>query len=128
MNIGQKYVWPLVLGFAGMFICHFGLFLCHVAGIEFVAYVIVYPMVYSGLAIVLTLPGPRLWLSNALYLCVIPFLYWYLLLASDGKLNWRSFSFFESSGMSVIIVLTAGVSALAAFAVSKAKKSPTGGA
>jgi hypothetical protein len=128
MSIGQKYALPLVLGLVGMFICHFGLFLCQQAGIEFVAYVIVYPMVYAGLAIVLTLLGPHLWLSNVLFLCVIPFLYWYLLLASDDKLNLRSFSFFESSGMSVIILLTAGVSALCALAVSKVRKSPTGSA
>jgi hypothetical protein len=128
MSIGQKYVLPLVLGPVGMLICHFGLFLCQQAGIEFMAYVIVYPVVYAVLAVILTLLGPRLWLSNALYLCVIPVLYWFILLASDGKLNWSSFSFVESSGMSVIIVLTAGVSALAAFAVSKAKKSPTGAA
>ena len=122
MSIAQKVVLPTVIGFFGMFMCHLGLFVCSLAGINFMAYVIVYPLIYPLLAILLTLFAPRSWLTNAIFLCLIPFLYWYVLLWSDGRLNAASFSWYQSSGMSLIILLALGLSALAAFAASKLRR------
>jgi hypothetical protein len=119
MSIGRKYVIPLSLGFVGMFLCHFGLFLFYEAGIKVVAYLFVYPIVYPLLTATLTFAESSLWLTNALFVCAIPFLYWYALLWSDGKLNPNSFSLFESSGMSVIILLALGLSLLVGFVISK---------
>ena len=121
MNIGKKFVLPLSLGLVGMFICHYGLFLCYQVGVPFTAYLIVYPIVYPAMTAILTISASRLWLTNAIFLSVIPFLYWYSLLWSDGKLNPDSFSLFESSGMSVVILLTLGLSALVGFVIFKIK-------
>ena len=83
------------------------------------AYLIVYPIIYPGLAVVLTIVNPRLWLTNALFLCIIPALYWYVLLWMDGRLNLRDFSLLESSGMSVIILAALGLSMGPGFVASK---------
>jgi hypothetical protein len=123
MVIARKYVWPIVLGFVGMFACHLGLFLCSLAGITFMAYLIVYPIVYPVLTVVLTIVEPRLWLTNALFLCIVPFLYWYTVLWTDGRLNLHDLSLFESSGMSVIILLALGLSIVVGFVVSKLRRS-----
>jgi len=119
MSIGRKYVIPLSLGFAGMLLCHFGLFLFYQVGIKFVAYILVYPIVYPLLTATLTFAESRLWLTNALFVCTIPFLYWYALLWGDGKLDPNSFSLFESSGMPAIILLALGLSLLVGFVISK---------
>ena len=104
-----------------MFLCHFGLFLFYEAGIKFVAYLLVYPIVYPLLTATLTIAESSSWLTNALFVCAIPFLYWYALLWSDGKLNPNSFSLFESSGMSVIILIALGLSLLVGFVIFKIK-------
>jgi hypothetical protein len=122
MGIGTKYVLPMLLGFAGMLACHIGLFICYEAGIKFMAYLIVYPIVYPGLTIVLTIAKPRLWLTNAILLCSIPILYWYILLWTDGRLNLHDFSLLESSGMSVIILLALGLSIVLGYFVSKLRR------
>jgi hypothetical protein len=123
MGIGREYVLPIVLGFVGMFACHVGLFLCYLAGIKFMAYLIVYPIVYPALTVVLTIVESRLWLTNAIFSCIIPFLYWYTLLWTDGRLNLHDLSLFESSGMSVIILLALGLSIVLGFVVSKLRRS-----
>jgi hypothetical protein len=119
MTIGRKFALPLILGFLAMFICHFGLFLCYQVGITFIAYVIVYLLVYSILVIPLTISHPRYWKTDPLLLCTIPFLYWYALLWSDGKLNLSAISLLQSTGMSVIILITFGLCVLSSFVVSR---------
>ncbi|MDO8548995.1 MAG: hypothetical protein Q7S39_02440 [Ignavibacteria bacterium] len=121
MSIGKKYILPLSLGFVGMFICHYGFFLCYQVGVPFTAYLIVYPIIYPAMTAILTMSKPRLWFTNAIFLSVIPFLYWYSLLWSESKLNANSFSLFEFSGMSVIILLALGVSVLVGLLIFKIK-------
>jgi len=119
--MGRKYALPIGVGFIGMFLCHFGLFLGMAAGMDFPPYVIAYPIVYAILAIVLALLKPGLWLTDALFLCLVPFVYWYSLLISDGKFSVTNFSLRESSGMWLTMLISVGVSLLCAFAVSKDK-------
>lgn len=119
MSIGRRYVLPLGLGFGGMFICHFGLFLCFQAGVGFIAYVIVYPVVYPLLAVILTVSRPGFWLSNAIFLCAVPLTYWYFVLARDAQLDLRSPNLYDSSGMSIVMLLTLGLTTLSAFTVSR---------
>ena len=121
MSIGQKYILPFILGFIGMFLCHLGLFLFYQGGIKFTAYIIVYPIVYPLLTIILSIINSRHWFSNAIYLCAFPFLYWYILLLTDGRLNIKDFNLYESTGMSMIMLLTVGISVVSGFITFKLK-------
>ena len=106
-SIGRKYILPVGLGFLGMFICHIIILSGFGAGIQYPIYVFAYPIVHPLIAATLTWNSAKLWVSNAIAVCVLPFLYWYLLLWSDGKIsledtvNWRA-----SSGMLLIMPLT----------------------
>ncbi len=121
MNIRIKYILPFILGFIGMIICHVGLFLCWQAGIKFMVYIIVYPVVYSIMTIILTIRNYKLWFTNALYICLIPFLYWYYLLFTEDKLNVYSANIYNYSEMSIIILFTFGLSVLVSFIAKKTK-------
>ncbi|GEM_PF-3955066 len=114
-TVVRKFVLPFFVGFLGMFICHFFILLAFGGGIQFPIYAFTYPVVYPILAVSLTLKQHQLWLTNSLIVCTIPFLYWYLLLWSDGKFNISSFHFLADTGLLVIMPATVGISCLATF-------------
>jgi hypothetical protein len=104
----KRYLLPILIGFAGMFAAHILLLLLVVAlSLEFMPYIISYPIVYGVLAFLLTRNNTGWWLSNVIYLLLIPFVYWYWLLWSDGKLGWpTTVNFNDSGGMMVILPVT----------------------
>jgi len=122
MSPARKYALPIVLGFVGMIVSHIIVLLGFGAGVHFPIYIVAYPIVYSVTALILSQSNPRLWLSDAALVCTIPFLYWYLLLWSDGKMHVEAaLNIRESSGMLLIMPLSLGLACFAAFIVSKHK-------
>ena len=106
---------PFLAGFLGMFICHFFVLLAFGSGVKFPIYIFVYPVVYPLLSVALTLKHQRLWLSNAVLVCTVPFLYWYLLLWTDGKINISSFHLLQDTGLLVVMPATVALSCFASF-------------
>jgi hypothetical protein len=104
----KKYLLPTAFGFVGMLIAHFLLFLLSVAlRLPFMPYIIAYPIVYSLLALLVTRNNPDWWLSNAICILLIPFIYWYWLLWSAGEFDFaHARRVGESSGMLLILPFT----------------------
>jgi hypothetical protein len=107
-----------------MFICHIFILLGFGSGVQFPIYIFTYPVVYPLIAIILTRLNPRLWLTNAILANALPFIYWYLLLWSDGKMNIQgALNLRESSGMLLIMPVTLGLACITAFAASRLRGS-----
>jgi hypothetical protein len=122
MSAARKYALPIVLGFVGMIVSHIIVLLGFGAGAHFPIYLVAYPIVCSVTALILSQSNPRRWLSNAALVCAIPFLYWYVLLWSDGKMHVEAaLNIRESSGMLLIMPLSFGRACFAAFIVSTYK-------
>ncbi len=104
----KKYLLPITLGFAGMLVAHFLLFLLSIGfRLNYMPYIVTYPIVYIMLALILARNYPNWWLSNVLFILLIPFVYWYILLWSDGKFHWEdAIKVTESSGMLLILPFT----------------------
>ena len=119
--MSRKFVFPLLLGFMGMFVCHIIILIAFGSGFKFPIYIFAYPIVYPTLAILLTINKRELWFSDGLLICMIPFLYWYLLLWSDNKINFESFDLFEDSGLLIILPFTAILSFLMSYYFGKRK-------
>ena len=104
----KRYLLPLALGFAGMFAAHMLFFLLSVGlRLNFMPYILAYLIVYSVLAFLLTRNNPEWWLSNVICILLIPSIYWYGLLWSDGELDWTNVTDFNGSGpMSLILPVT----------------------
>lgn len=96
------------LGFIGMFVAHFLLFILSLGlRLNFMPYLIAYPLVYITLIFFLTKKWPAWWLSNTIFVLLIPFIYWYVLLWSDQKFSFdNAIRVKESSGMLLILPLT----------------------
>jgi hypothetical protein len=59
----KKYLLPTALGFAGMFLAHFLLFLLHGGlSLNYMPYIIAYPIVYVVLAFLGTRNNPNWWI------------------------------------------------------------------
>lgn len=104
----KRYLITTAFGFIGMFVAHFLLFLLS-AGLrlDYMPYIIAYPVVYITLVFFLTRNHPAWWLTNAICILIIPFIYWYFLLWTDGKLHFaEAVKLGESSGMLLILPLT----------------------
>ncbi len=124
MGIGQKYILPLSLGFVGMFVCHVFILIAFGSGTRFPIYIFAYPVVYPLIAAILTFINSKLWLSNAMLVNSLPFVYWYLLLWSDGKMNMpAALNLQESSGMLLIMPFTIALACVVTYIVSRIKKS-----
>lgn len=124
LSIVRKYILPLGLGFAGMFICHIFILIGFGVGIGYPIYVFAYPVVYLLIGIILAMRKPKLWLSDAIFINILPLLYWCALLWSDGKMNEQAtLSLRESSGMLLIMPFTLALTCAVSFATSKIKKS-----
>jgi hypothetical protein len=123
MSIGRTYLLPLGLGFIGMFICHIFILVGFGCGIQYPIYIVTYPIIYPLLAAILVWGNPKPWATDAVLVLVLPFVYWYLLLWSDGKFNleaalkWR-----ESSGMLLIMLATIAVTIALSFVISRRRK------
>ena len=104
----KRYLLPTAFGFVGMFAAHFLLLLMLVGfKLNFMPYVIVYPVVYIILAFLLTRKNPDRWLLNGVCILLIPFIYWYLILYSDGKFDLAdAMKVGESSGMLLVLPFT----------------------
>lgn len=104
----NKYLLPIALGLAGMFVAHFLLFLLSIGfRLNYMPYIITYPTVYILLAFILARNYPNWWLSNVIFILLIPFVYWYILLWSDGKFHWvDAIKVTASSGMLLILPFT----------------------
>jgi len=62
----KKYLLPITLGFAGMFIAHIIILLGFGSGIRFPLYFLAYPIVYSLIVFLLTRRNPKWWFSKQL--------------------------------------------------------------
>ena len=104
----KRYLLTTALGFIGMFTAHFFLFILSVGlRLNFMPYILAYPLVYLPLVFFLTKKNPRWWFSNALCTLLIPFIYWYWLLWSDRKLHFNeALKLGDSSGMLLVLPLT----------------------
>ena len=116
----KKYLLPISLGFAGMFMAHIIILMGFAFGIKFLLYVVAYPVVYTLLALLLTKSNPQWWLSNSICVLLIPSLYWYILLLNSEKPPFTVKIFFtDSSGMFLILPLTFVLAVFISFYVFK---------
>jgi len=116
----KKYLLPISLGFAGMFMAHIIILLGFAFGIKFLLYVVAYPVVYTLLALLLTRSNPQWWLSNSICVLLIPSLYWYILLWNSEKPPFTvKIIFTDSSGMFLILPLTFVLAVFISFYVFK---------
>jgi len=124
IKIFGTYILLFVIGFAGMFICHFLLFVFKVyLGLSLGAgYTLSYLLVYPSLAVILGRKYRDRWFANAIVLCIAPLLSWFSILSSDGKLLLSEISFSNSTIMMVIMPLTLLLSCLAAFVTVRLQK------
>jgi hypothetical protein len=120
----KKYFLPICLGIAGMLVAHFLLFLLgKIMKLNFMPYVITYPVTYIFLAFILTKNYPDWWLLNVICILIIPFIYWYLLLWSDGELHWiNAVRIGQSSGMILILPFTFLLAMLVSLSLFKRKQ------
>lgn len=127
LNNLLSYLFLFAIGFAGMFICHFLLFLFSffLAFSMGVSYTFSYLIVYSTLAMLQGARHSQLLLVRILFLCLAPSLYWFFLLWSDGMLSLNKISFSDSTSMIVIMPLTFAFSCIAAYSASWFKKPRT---
>ena len=116
----KKYLLPISLGFAGMFMAHIIILMGFAFGIKFLLYVVAYPVVYTLLALLLTKSNPQWWLSNSICVLLIPSLYWYILLLNSEKPPFTvKIIFTDSSGMFLILPLTFVLAVFISFYVFK---------
>ena len=116
----KKYLLPISLGFAGMFMAHIIILMGFAFGIKFLLYVVAYPVVYTLLALLLTRSNPQWWLSNSICVLLIPSLYWYILLLNSEKPPFTvKIIFTDSSGMFLILPLTFVLAVFISFYVFK---------
>jgi hypothetical protein len=107
-----------------MFICHIFILIGFGAGTGYPIYVFTYPVIYLLIGIILAMRKPELWLSDAIFINILPLVYWYALLWSDGKMNVQSaLSLRESSGMLLIMPFTLALTCAVSFTTSKIKRS-----
>ena len=122
----KKYLLPIALGFAGMLVAHIIILSGFGLGLKFPLYFVASPGVYSLIVFFLTGSNTKFWFTNAIFICVIPFIYWYLLMWDDGKLHWsNAIKFTNSSGMLIIMPFTFLVAILVSLLVYKFKKPVT---
>jgi hypothetical protein len=108
-----------------MYFCHMLILSGFGSGIRFPIYIFTYPLVYPLLAAFLTWNNSRLWLTDAILVNAVPFLYWYLLLWSDGKFSFHAaLSWQTSSVMLLIIPVTIGPTLAVGFIVSRRRENP----
>ena len=118
----KKFLLPISLGFAGMFMAHFIILLGFALGIKFLLYAVAYPIVYTFLAFILTRNNPQWWLSNSICVLIIPFIYWYLLLWTSERPSLMMGTIFtNSSGMFLILPFTFLLAVFVSFSVFKRK-------
>ena len=118
----KRFLLPISLGFAGMFMAHIIILLGLGLGIEFLLYAVAYPVVYTLLAFLLTRDSPQWWLSNSICILLIPSIYWYLLLWNSEKPPLAIDTFFtNSSGMFLILPLTFVLAVFISFSIFKRK-------
>ena len=118
----KKYLLPISLGFAGMFLAHFIILLGFGFGIKFLLYVVAYPVVYTLLAFLLTRSNPQWWLSNSICILLIPSIYWYLLLWNSERPSLTiDTTFTDSAGMLLILPFTFLLVLFVSFSVYKRK-------
>ena len=116
----KKFLLPISLGFAGMFMAHFIILLGFGFRIKFLLYVVTYPTVYTFLAFLLTRSYPKWWISNSICILLIPTTYWYLLLLNSERPPLTINAIFnDSSGMLLILPLTFLLVVLISFTVFK---------
>ena len=116
----KKYLLPISLGFAGMFMSHIIILMGFAFGIKFLLYVVAYPVVYTLLALLLTRSNPQWWFSNSICVLLIPSLYWYILLLNSEKPPFTvKIIFTDSSGMFLILPLTFVLAVFISFYVFK---------
>ena len=121
-NEMKKYLLPILVGFAGMFITHVIVLVGFGLDLSFLLYVVAYPIVYAFLAFILTRNNPQWWLSNSICLMLIPFIYWYLLLLNSERPPWTiGLLIYDSSGMFLILPLTFALALFTSFSVFKRK-------
>lgn len=118
----KRFLLPISLGFAGMFMAHFIILLGFAFGIKFLLYAVAYPVVYTFLAFLLTRSNPQWWLSNSICILLIPSTYWYLLLWNSERPPLTTDTILtDSSGMFLILPFTFLLALFVSFSVSKRK-------
>jgi hypothetical protein len=120
-----KYVILIFVGFCGMLVCHFFILLLlgygDAVGKYVPFYAFTYPVIYGIFAFILSRRNREHGVTNSLALCAVPTIYWFGLLIYDGKLSLLRFSFYDSSGMIVIMPMTICVAMAVMLLSSKTK-------
>ena len=116
----KKFLLPISPGLAGMFMAHFIILLGFAFGIKFLLYIVAYPVVYTLLAFLLTRSNHQWWLSNSIFILLIPSIYWYLLLLNSERSPLTvDIIFTDSSGMFLILPLTFILAVFISYSVFK---------
>ena len=111
-NISRIFI-LIFIGFCGILVCHFFILLLlgsgDASGKQVPLYAFTYPVIYGLFAFVLSRRNNKNGIVNALALCAVPTIYWFGLLLNDGKLSLTDISFYNSTGMILIIPMTIAV-------------------
>lgn len=102
-SVLSNYVLPISLGFFGMFIVLFPMFFGFRMQSSIPVYVLAYPVVFMLIAALLSYNREQ-WLQDGLLICLIPVLYWMVLLPFKGNLDWSSFDYSNQSTVMFVLM------------------------
>lgn len=112
----------LVWGFAGMLGCQALILFAYAIGINLPVYIAIYPITYFFLSLFVNSKLSNNYFLNSTILCVIPFVYWYVLILFGGNFDIDNFSFSSSQGMIIILPLTLFFSLLAGILIVHSRR------
>lgn len=117
-DFSNRFLLPLSLGFAGMFLSMFSLFFGFMLGLEFPLYVVAYPLIYAAMGALLGMKNPH-WLSTAFLLCLLPLLYWVVLQPLKHGLDFQTGGWEGHTAMLFVMLATFLLTALAGYAAAR---------
>jgi uncharacterized membrane protein len=124
VNAIRTISFSVALGFLGMFIAHIVIITGFILGIRIPIYFVAYPIVYSLLGLLQTWSHPQRWISSSIFVHLLPWLFWYVLLWRDGRMNLEAaMNFSDSSQMIVILPLSLALTCLSTFILSRYRRS-----
>jgi hypothetical protein len=101
-----------------MFLSMFSLLFGFMLGLEFPLYVVAYPLIYAAMGALLGGKNPH-WLRTALLLCLLPFLYWAVLMPIQHGLDFQAGGFEGNTAMLFVMLATVLLTALAGYAAAR---------
>jgi hypothetical protein len=118
-DFSNRYLLPFGLGFVGMALCLFSMFFGYMLKVEFPMQVIAYPVIFAAMGALLGMKNPH-WLTTALMLCLLPFLYWVVIpLFNSGGPEYQIGRFDGGIVMIFVILTTFLLTALAGYGAAR---------